>query len=129
MLLRPLPLHRPLATLVLISIGVSALAHDRSIQECIEGGEFIEHAAISRDSGYKREKFMMQLQADLEAIRVYPAALRWFVQDLEDQHLLVKASEEVFDAPREPTDHRGEFMQKCLASTTSLREDVGRAQR
>lgn len=121
MLLRQMVYRRSIAVCCFSCMSVGALAHDRSIQECMEGSEFIEHAAISRDGGYAREKFMRQLQSDLEAIRAFPAALRWFVQDLEDQDLLVKASEEVFDAPREPTDHRGEFMLKCLATTTSAR--------
>lgn len=102
-------------------LPLCAAAHERSIQECIEGSEFIEHAAMSRDNGHSREKFMRQLYADLEAIQSYPAALRWFVQDYDDQALLVSATEEVFDTPGEPTDHRGRFMNRCLVATTSSR--------
>src|SRR5262245_61772044 len=84
----------------------SVAAHDLSADECREGAEFIEHAAMSRDYGLSRDDFLRRMHEDLQAIQAFPPALRWFVQDAADEELLVSAAQRVFDLPRAPADHR-----------------------
>lgn len=91
----------------------SVAAHDLSEDECREGAEFIEHAAMSRDHGLSRDDFLRRMQEDIQTIQAFPPALRWFVQDAADEELLVGAAERVFDVPRAPEDHRSEFVQAC----------------
>ena len=91
----------------------SAAAHDLTAQECSEGADFIEHAAMSRENGLSRDDFLRRMQEDLQAIQAFPPALRWFVQDAADEELLVNAAVRVFDAPRTPEDHRSDFVQAC----------------
>jgi hypothetical protein len=105
-----------LATLAWIS---SVAAHDLSADECREGADFIEHAAMSRDYGLSREDFLRRLEEDIQAIQAFPPALRWFVQDAADEELLVAAAQRVFDVPRTPEDHRSEFVEACAARVTA----------
>jgi len=91
----------------------AGLAHD--MRECREAGDFIRNAALSRDNGMSREAFLGRLQEDLVAIRAYPASLRWFVRNLDDEAFLVNEVESVFDAPRSPELHRPDFIGRCLA--------------
>jgi hypothetical protein len=88
-------------------------AHDLSADECHEGADFIEHAAMSRDNGLSRDEFMRRMQQDIQAIQAFPPALRWFVQDAADEQLLRAAAQQVFDAPRTPADHRNDFAAAC----------------
>ena len=92
----------------------TAAAHDLTLNECIEGSDFIMHAAMSRDYGIKREVFLQHMQTDLEAIQQFPPQLRWFVQDNDDEQLLVQAAQTVFDDPREPASHQSEFLTTCV---------------
>jgi hypothetical protein len=105
----------------------SAAAHDLSAVECREGAEFIEHAAMSRDSGLSRDDFLGRLQEDLQAIQAFPPALRWFVQDAADEELLVGAALRVFDAPRAPEDHRNDFAEACEARVSAAPDTDARA--
>ena len=110
----------------------SVAAHDLSAVECREGGEFIEHAAMSRDYGLSRDDFLRRMQEDLQAIQAFPPALRWFVQDAADEELLVSAAQRVFDEPRAPEDHRSEFLQACserLAAQRNADLEAGNAPR
>ena len=93
----------------------AGLAHD--MRECREAGDFIRNAALSRDNGMSREAFLGRLQEDLVAIRAYPASLRWFVRNLDDEAFLVGEVESVFDAPRSAELHRPDFIGRCLART------------
>jgi len=94
----------------------NAGAHDLSVTECQEGRDFIRNAALSRDQGLSREEFIGRMQGDLELIKAFPPDLRWFVQDTDDEHLLVGAAEKVFDAPDDPERHGDEFLTSCFAS-------------
>ena len=98
----------------------TAAAHDLTLNECIEGSDFIMHAAMSRDYGVTRETFLTHMQTDLQAIQQFPPQLRWFVQDNDDEQLLVQAAQTVFDDPHEPTSHQSDFLTTCV-------ERVGRA--
>jgi hypothetical protein len=91
----------------------TAAAHDLTLDECIEGSDFIMHAAMSRDYGVTREVFLERMRTDLQAIQQFPPQLRWFVQDNDDEQLLVQAAETVFDTPREPATHQSEFLTTC----------------
>jgi hypothetical protein len=97
----------------------TAAAHDLTLNECIEGSDFIMHAAMSRDYGVTRETFLDHMQTDLQAIQQFPPELRWFVQDHDDEQLLVQAAQTVFDDPREPVSHQSDFLTTCV-------EHVGR---
>jgi hypothetical protein len=90
-----------------------AAAHDLTVRECQEGGDFIKNAALSRDNGMTREVFLERLEGDLVMVRAHPPHLRWFVQDEDDEALLVQAARTVFDAPREPSIHQSEFLARC----------------
>ena len=101
---------------VVAGLAGPAAAHDLSFNECIEGSDFIANAALSRDYGITRDEFMMRLHGDLAAIQAFPPHLRWFVQDEEDERLLVAQTEGVFDDPQPPESHRSGFLQACLAA-------------
>jgi hypothetical protein len=107
----------PILAAVMAGLALPAGAHELSFNECVEGSDFIKHAAMSRDHGLSREEFIGRLHGDLLAIRAFPPELRWFVQDDEDAALLVSHSERVFDEPRVPDIHQTEFLQVCLTRT------------
>ena len=117
--LRRAALHAIFCT-VAASAAVPANAHDLSVQECLEGGDFVLHAAQARDAGYTRYRFLNQVVSDLISIQAYPPELRWFVQDHDDESLLVSAAEQVFDEPVEPDRHRDSFLQTCFTRTSSF---------
>jgi len=101
-----------------------AAAHDLTLDECLEGSDFIMHAAMSRENGMTREAFLGRMESDIHAIQAFPPELRWFVQDQEDEELLTSAARLVFDSPREPQSHQSEFLAACTArvgSSTSAR--------
>ena len=111
------------AGLLGLALSAAVAAHDLSADECREGAEFIEHAAMSRDNGLSRDDFLRRMQEDLQAIQAFPPALRWFVQDAADEELLMGAAQRVFDAPRRPEDHRSDFVQVCSERLT-LQQDT-----
>jgi hypothetical protein len=104
---------------VTTGLALPASAHDLTFNECVEGSDFIMHAAQSRDYGLSREDFIGRMQGDLLAIQSFPRELRWFVQDEEDEALLVGHAERVFDAPRDPAAHQSEFLDNCFARITA----------
>lgn len=105
---------RRAALVALFASTPVAWSHSLSVEECLEGGDFIKHAAMSRDYGMTREQFISKVQGDILAIQSFPPELRWFVQDLDDEVLLVGAAERVFDEPSEPEAHRDAFLQSCF---------------
>ena len=104
-------------TLVAAMGGLScaAGAHDLTLAECVEGGDFIMHAAMSRENGMTREAFLERMESDIRLIQAFPPQLRWFVQDEDDEQLLTWAARLVFDSPREPESHQSEFLAVCTA--------------
>jgi hypothetical protein len=94
-------------------------AHPLTLRECMEGGEFIRHAAMSRDAGVSRQFFMNRLEEDLAQIQAFPPELRWFVQDEHDERLLGSAAQRVFDEPMKPELHEAAFVSECLQNTAS----------
>lgn len=110
------------ALFVLISAGPAA-SRSIPLEECIEGGEFIKHAAMSRDAGITRKFFMNKLEEDIMLIQAFPPYLRWFVQDESDEKLLTGAAARVFDEPLAPEEHEAGFIEECLRTSTALRHD------
>jgi hypothetical protein len=96
-----------------------ALARDLSVNECLEGGDFIRNAALSRDMGVSRGEFIGRMEADIQAIQAFPPQLRWFVQDEDDQVLLMTAAQGVFDEPEVPERHREEFVHACFSRVSA----------
>jgi hypothetical protein len=96
-------------------IACAAGAHDLTLAECAEGGDFIMHAAMSRENGMTREAFLERMENDIRMIQAFPPQLRWFVQDEDDEELLTSAARLVFDSPREPESHQSEFLAACTA--------------
>ncbi len=81
-------------------LALPAQAHELTMSECLEGSDFIKNAALSRDYGMSREDFLGRMQSDLVAIQAFPPELRWFVQDEDDETLLVGFAQRVFDSPQ-----------------------------
>ena len=98
----------------LACLAAPAGAHDLSFNECIEGSDFIRNAAMSRDYGITRDEFISRLHGDIAAIQAFPPHLRWFVQDEEDERLLVAHAERVFDEPKAPESHQSGFLEVCF---------------
>ena len=105
---------------VLSGLTGAAAAHDLTLDECLEGSDFIMHAAMSRDYGITREAFLDRMQSDFQMILQFPPHMRWFVQDKDDEALLTQAAQMVFDSPRKPESHQSEFLAVCV-------ERVGRS--
>jgi hypothetical protein len=99
--------------------SVPAQAHPLSKQECTEGSDFIRNAALSRENGIDGMTFLTKTIEDLELIKSFPAELRWFVQDQNDEDYLLRAVAEVFENPRDPQVHQRRFFGDCLVRTTS----------
>ncbi len=95
-----------------------ASASAPTISDCFEASDFIANAALSRDNGMTRDAFITRLTGDFAAIRAFPAELRWFVRDEDDERFLEDAAEHVFDAPSTPADHRRQFLQACFERLT-----------
>ncbi|MFO1322166.1 MAG: hypothetical protein U1F52_21375 [Burkholderiales bacterium] len=109
------PLWRGAAAAVL-ALACAAQAHDLTVQECHEGSDFIRNAALSREAGIARAEFIDRMRSDIDLIQSYPPELRWFVQDDDDEQLLLGAAQKVFDTPDAPERHRAEFLASCFAA-------------
>jgi hypothetical protein len=113
----------------LLAVALPAWAHDYSLDECREGSDFIRNAALSRDNGIPREEFLGRMRSDIDLIQAFPPELRWFVQDEEDEVLLIGHASQVFDDPRAPESHQATFLAACVerlnsadATSTSSRD-------
>lgn len=97
----------------------AARAAASTLEECIEGADFIAHAAQSRDNGMARASFLDRLEGDFVTIRAFPASLRWFVKDPDDERFLRAAAEAVFDRPLPPDRHRAAFFAACVSRASA----------
>lgn len=113
-----------LAGVIALTAPGLAGAHPLTLEECTEGGEFIRHAAMSRDAGITRQLFMSRFAEDIALIRAFPPELRWFVQDEQDERLLGSAAERVFDRPMKPEQHEAAFVSDCI-QTTAWQDGAG----
>ncbi len=112
---------RGLLLALALILSTAAVAQQRhSPGECREGGDFIRNAALSRDKGATREFFVNRLEEDLLTIRAFPAQLRWFVHDRDDEQFLRAEVEAVFDAPQPGDQHREAFLARCVARAERL---------
>jgi len=102
-----------LAALLLVP-AAAARAGVPSVDECLEGSDFIANAARARDNGVARERFLDRMDADFATVRAFPPALRWFVHDDEDESFLRDSAQVVFDRPAAPEDHRTAFLRACF---------------
>jgi hypothetical protein len=100
-------------------LSFAAAAHDLTLAECVEGSDFIMHAAMSRENGMTREDFLARMESDIRLIQAFPPQLRWFVQDEDDERLLTWGARLVFDAPRDPESHQSEFLAACTAHVSA----------
>src|SRR5204863_3668491 len=107
-------LYYPALFAAALSALPSASASVPTLSDCLEASDFIANAALSRDNGMTRDAFITRLTGDFAAIRAFPAELRWFVRDEDDERFLEDAAEHVFDAPATPAAHRRQFLQACF---------------
>src|ERR1700682_1769985 len=75
-----------------------------TMEECLEGSDFIRNAALSRDAGVAADAFLDRMSEDFLVIRAFPAELRWFVHDAGDELFLAKEARLVFEQPSGPDD-------------------------
>jgi hypothetical protein len=108
------PLVAGAGLLALLLAGGPALAHKPSVRECLEAGDFINNAALSRDGGTTREFFLDRLQQDYVMLRAFRPELRWFVMDTDDEDFLQTEVKLVFDVPVAGTQHRSDFLERCV---------------
>jgi hypothetical protein len=85
-----------------------------TMEECLEGSDFIRNAALARDAGMGAETFIDRMRDDFLAIRAFPAELRWFVHDEGDEAFLAGQVHLVFEQPSDPEDHRLRFLRVCV---------------
>ena len=78
-----------------------------TMEECLEGSDFIRNAALSRDAGIAADVFLDRMREDFLVIRAFPSALRWFVHDDGDEMFLAEEAWLVFEQPSDPNDHEG----------------------
>jgi hypothetical protein len=104
---------RRLLAAIVLAWAAGAAAHPHSASECREGGDFIRNTALARDAGYSREFIIGRLEEDFVLIRSFPASLRWFVQDEDDEAYLRREVAAVFDAPQTGEWHRARFLERC----------------
>src|SRR5262245_1323043 len=96
------------------ALGVQAIEVDAG--ECREGAQFIGNAAQSRKNGATKEMFVGKLEEDLFVLTSIPPELRWFAHGDAEAQFLREAVIEVFEFPREPSEHATEFLISCLKS-------------
>ena len=106
--------------IALIIFILNTTAHSPSKEECVEASDFIRNAALSRENGVDRTTFITKIIDDFALIKSFPAELRWFVQDTEDEEFLLKAATEVFEHPTEPNVHQRNFLKACIIRTSQL---------
>ena len=92
----------------------SAGAGRPTLAECFEGSDFIANAARSRDAGMSEDAFLAQMRAEFDTIQSFPADLRWFVHDADDEAFLLAEAGEVFAHPNPVESHRQVFLQACV---------------
>ena len=93
--------------------GIGHAGHP-TMNECFEASDFIRNAALARDAGVHSEVFLGQMEEDFAAMGGFPADLRWFVHDIDDEAFLLAEASAVFKRPTTAEAHRSDFLQACL---------------
>lgn len=107
------------ALLMLAALPALCAAREPSVNECVEGSDFIRNAALARDSGVSEDSFLARIHEDIAVIQALPPKLRWFVQDEEDAALLISAATDVFRKPKDANAHQRDFLTACLPKASS----------
>lgn len=97
----------------LMQAGTSSAGRP-TMEECLEGSDFIRNAALSRDAGVSADAFIDRMKDDFFAIRAFPSELRWFVHDEGDESFLSEQARLVFDESVAPEEHRAHFLLVCV---------------
>jgi len=95
------------------SVGV-ALASTPSLQECLEGSDFIANAARARDAGTRSKEFLSRMESDFVLVHAFPSEFRWFVHDADDEVFLMSEARDVYAHPFNPEQHREVFLRACM---------------
>jgi hypothetical protein len=111
-------LRRLALGLIIAMNAVPGFAGRPTMQECLEGSDFIRNAALSRDAGIAGDAFIDRMRGDFSAIRAFPADLRWFVHDESDELFLANQARIVFEQPADPDAHRFRFLRVCIDRMT-----------
>jgi hypothetical protein len=85
-----------------------------TMNECFEASDFIRNAALSRDAGVRSEAFLGRMTDDFYVIGSFPADLRWFAHDADDEAFLLAEARAVFERPASAEVHRAEFLRVCI---------------
>lgn len=104
--------------LIIAMNAVPGSAGRPTMQECLEGSDFIRNAALSRDAGIAGDAFIDRMRGDFSTIRAFPAELRWFVHDESDESFLADQARIVFEQPADPDAHRLRFLRVCIDRMT-----------
>ena len=89
-----------------------------TMEECLEGSDFIRNAALSRDAGVAADVFIDRMKDDFFAIHAFPSELRWFVHDEGDESFLSEQARLVFEESFAPDLHRTHFLLACVDRMT-----------
>ncbi len=92
-------------------------------RECHEASDFIEHAAMSRDNGYSKEKLVGRFDDDIMVLSGMDPQKRWFVRSPGATRFLREALVEVFAVKRKPGDQASIFRGSCMAHVLALSPD------
>lgn len=109
-------LRRLILLVICAGIPYAASARDffPTAKECHEASEFIEHAAMSRDNGYSKEKLVGRFDEDIMILSGMDPQKRWFVRSPGAIQFLRRALVDVFSAKRKPLDHGSTFLRSCM---------------
>ncbi|MFA9261934.1 MAG: hypothetical protein ACEQSB_01045 [Undibacterium sp.] len=89
-------------------------------KECHEASEFIEHAAMSRDNGYSKEKLVGRFDEDIMILSGMDPEKRWFVRSPGAMQFLRRALVDVFSAKKRPQDHGSTFLRSCMMHVIAI---------
>jgi hypothetical protein len=85
-----------------------------TMNECFEASDFIRNAALARDAGVRSDVFLGHMEDDFAAMEAFPAELRWFAHDIDDEAFLFAQARAVFEQPSTAEAHRTEFLRACI---------------
>ena len=103
-------------SIALLSGAVLAADLEVDVDECREAAQFIGNAALSRQNGMSKERFIGRLDDDLMLLSAMPPERRWFAHGDAEARFLREAVLDVFDTPRAPREHAQGFLTNCLKS-------------